>query len=295
MEASLERISQLPDALLVKILSSLPTTKVVATTLLSKQWRSIWNMVPSLKFICNGGNDLEGFIRRTMLSLEALYLQSLHMDVSLGQARNLCNTLRQTIRAILFRYIRCALETLKLRGKFGSIALQVPSPVCLKSLRTLHLEDLFYQDDESVVKFLAGCVSLEDLFVTRWGCDGVDTFTIAVPSLQELTIEDDVTIRPDLVMINAPELVEAKIWTRGVFGESLTSVKRLSLRMSRMEIPAGSIFNQLEYLQLLTSDPESWKLLRFMLDNSPNLQVLDIFSVSIASSTFHKKYCSSLV
>lgn len=44
-----------------------------------------------------------------------------------------------------------ALETLKLRG---SIILDVPSPVCLKSLTTLHLHDVFFKDDESVLPFI---------------------------------------------------------------------------------------------------------------------------------------------
>ncbi|KAL0711316.1 hypothetical protein Bca4012_018294 [Brassica carinata] len=198
-------ISQLPDGLLVKILSSLPTTKdVVATSVLSKQWRSLWKRVPNLTFNFNRGNDIQGFsdsVQRTMLSIEAPYLQSLHLDVSLGEDDRMDDFGEYPI--VLDK---CqSLETLKLRGDFGSIALEVPSPVCLKSLTILHLEDLFYEDDESVVNLLAGCISLEDLFVTRWGDDGLETFTVAVPSLQELTIEDNVYDDSDY-MINSPSL-----------------------------------------------------------------------------------------
>ncbi|KAJ4906470.1 F-box/LRR-repeat protein [Raphanus sativus] len=194
---SMDRISQVPDAVLAKILSSLPTTKgVVATAVLSKQWRFLWKMVPKLTFRYNGGNDIHGFsdsVRRTMLSLEALYLQSLHLDVSLGEDDRMdgfgelvgiaCGLhVRELVlelsRPGLNRYPiildNCqSLETLKLRG---SIALEVPSPVSLTSLRTLHLEDVFY-DSESVVNLLSGCVRLENLFVTRNSDNGVETFT----------------------------------------------------------------------------------------------------------------------
>ncbi|CAH8383796.1 unnamed protein product [Eruca vesicaria subsp. sativa] len=335
----MDMISQLPEALLVKILCSLPTTKeVVATSVLSKQWRSLWKMVPNLKFICNRGNHLEGFsdsVRRTMLSLETPCLQSLHLDVSLGQDESIddigelvgiaCglhvrDLVLELFNPVLKKYPiildNCqSLETLRLRGDFGSIALGVPSPLCLKSLRTLHLLDVFYQDDESVVNLFAGCVRLENLLVIRSGHDGVETFTIAVPSLQELTIDDDVygdsgyvinspslqklkikvvegkTIASELIMINAPELVEATIWTHDEFqlGESLTSVKRLSLRVnSLMEVPAGSIFKQLEYLQLLTDYLLSWNPLMVILDNSPNLQVLEIIGEHDAELTWEQ-------
>lgn len=319
----LDRISKLPDAVLVKILSSLPTTKdVVATSVLSKQWRSLWKMVPKLTFSYNGGNDIQGFsdsVRRTMLSLEAPYLQSLHLDVEgdrmdgFGELLGIACGLH--VRELVLKLYgpddnrhpiildNCpSLETLKVLGEYGSIALEVPSPVCLKSLRTLHLQDVFYEDDdESVENLLAGCVSLQDLFVARWGHDGVETFAVDVPSLQELTIEDNVFDNSDYVintpslkkitinaignpigsefmMIDAPELVEANIWTHADFlmGESFSSVKRLSLSISDLKVPAGSIFNQLEHLQLLTEHLDSWNPLMVMLDNSPNLQALEI-------------------
>ncbi|WZY91008.1 hypothetical protein YC2023_047743 [Brassica napus] len=331
---SLDRISHLPDDLLVKILSSLPTTKdVVATSVLSKQWRSLWKTVPRLKFICERPNDLQGFedsARRTMLSLQAPYLQSLHLDVSFSQGyidhhidlnklvkiacglhvRELVIKLLSPGLFIFHSLDECeTLETLKLRGSEESITLEVPSPCCLKSLRTLHLEDVVF--DDAVMDLLAGCVSLEDLMVSRYGHDDVETFTIAVPTLQDLAIDDEVgegtcskyvinspslktlkitaSIESGSCLIeNAPELVEAKLFIKEVIlGESLSSVKRLSLS-THMEVPACFIFNQLEYLQLFTCELKSWNFLMVLLDSCPNLQVLDINSVSIA--TVHLSY-----
>ncbi|CAN7138272.1 unnamed protein product [Brassica rapa subsp. narinosa] len=232
---SLDRISHLPDDLLVKILSSLPTTKdVVATSVLSKQWRSLWKMVPRLKFICERPNDLQGFedgARMTMLSLQAPYLQSLHLDVSFSQGyihhvidlnklvkiacglhvRELVIKLLRPELAIFLSLDECeTLETLKLRGSEESITLEVPSPCCLKSLRTLHLEDVVF--DDAVMDLLAGCDSLEDLMVSRYGHDDVETFTIAVPTLQDLAIRDEVSEGTcSNYVINSPSLKKLKI------------------------------------------------------------------------------------
>uniref|UniRef100_A0A1J3G585 Putative F-box/FBD/LRR-repeat protein n=1 Tax=Noccaea caerulescens TaxID=107243 RepID=A0A1J3G585_NOCCA len=131
----------------------------------------------------------------------------------------------------------------------------------------------------------------------------VETFTIAVPSLQRLTIYEGQEVggyvinAPSLKYLeiegfdshkfclieNAPELVEAKIVNvsdiinENILG-SLTSAKRLCLELSPLKItfPMGSIFYQLVYLELYTHKAEWWNLLLLMLNASPRLQVLKL-------------------
>ncbi|KAL6539881.1 hypothetical protein OROHE_011652 [Orobanche hederae] len=45
-----DRLSELPEVLIVEILSLLPMTQVVATMLLSKRWLHLWTTVPCLDF-----------------------------------------------------------------------------------------------------------------------------------------------------------------------------------------------------------------------------------------------------
>ena len=50
MEEEEDLISNLPDALLAYIISPLPYTEVVRTSVLSKRWESLWKHTPNLNF-----------------------------------------------------------------------------------------------------------------------------------------------------------------------------------------------------------------------------------------------------
>nr|VDC87771.1 unnamed protein product [Brassica oleracea] len=46
----MDRISHLPEEIISKILSFLPTRDVMRTMFLSKSWKSLWILVPRLEF-----------------------------------------------------------------------------------------------------------------------------------------------------------------------------------------------------------------------------------------------------
>ncbi|KAG7563677.1 F-box-like domain superfamily [Arabidopsis suecica] len=322
-----DRISELPEALLLEILSLLPTKDVRATSVLSNRWRSLWKMVPRLEF---NERMVSDNISRCLLSHQAPVLQSLHLEMNSDVFSNMVIGIlvgiafglhvRELVLYVygsqeLFRFpfSLCNCESLETLILGQNIIIDVPSPVCLNSLRTLDLDGVGYKDDESVLNLLSGCISLENLVVHRLEQADVKTFTLAVPSLQRLTLtaenddEDSVYVinAPSLKYLkfdgvlddtclieNTPELVEASLRDRGVdddddvsdivFGNilgSLTSVKRLSLEISaslEIKFPTGSIFSQLVSLELHTYEPEVWNLLSLMLDSSPILQVLKL-------------------
>ncbi|XP_020882518.1 F-box/FBD/LRR-repeat protein At3g26920-like [Arabidopsis lyrata subsp. lyrata] len=324
-----DRISELPEALLLEILSLLPTKDVRATSVLSKRWRSLWKMVPRLEF---DGRMFSDNISRCLLSHQAPVLQSLHLEMNSHVFSNMVIGIlvgiafglhvRELVLYVygsqeLFRFpfSLCNCESLETLILGQNIIIDVPSPVCLNSLRTLDLDGVGYKDDESVLNLLSGCISLENLVVHRLEQADVKTFTIAVPSLQRLTLtaenddEDSVYVinAPSLKYLkfdgvlddttclieNTPELVEASLRDddddgydeasyENILG-SITSVKRLSLKLSPLEItfPTGSIFYQLAYLELYTFRTEWWNLLTLMFDTSPNLLVLKLTGFKI--------------
>ncbi|XP_010426407.1 PREDICTED: FBD-associated F-box protein At3g49020-like [Camelina sativa] len=320
------RISELPEALLLHILSSLPTKTVVATSVLSKSWRSLWTLVPNLKFNSefyrSEHHRFSEIVFRSLLSHKAPVLESLHLvvvnksevlDVGIWVGIAFAHHVRKLVLdlhnqeeefarlpSVLWSYSN-TLETLELKDLF---LLDIPSSVCMKSLRKLHLDYVWFEDEESISKLFRGCPSLEDLFVNRKSNLDVGTFTIAVPSLQRLVIEDYFAGEGDggyvinapclkyldisglewlefCLIEKAPELVEAKIVDVSYIDNenillSLTSVKRLTLHLSPFKIkyPTSIIFYQLVYLELGTL--KRWNLLSLMLDSCPKLQTLKL-------------------
>ncbi|XP_010545533.1 PREDICTED: putative F-box/FBD/LRR-repeat protein At4g26350 [Tarenaya hassleriana] len=84
----MDRISLLPDVLLIRILSFVPTKDVFGTMVLSRRWQSLWTMVPRLEYASSGHETERGafteFVYRSLLSNKAPILESpcLHVDSS---------------------------------------------------------------------------------------------------------------------------------------------------------------------------------------------------------------------
>ncbi|EOA25807.1 hypothetical protein CARUB_v10019175mg [Capsella rubella] len=276
-------------------------------------------------------------VYKALLSHKAPLLQSLRLNIyshmcttkevriltDMASARNLRKHLRFMICVLNveigepLRFLAClnnceTLETLELKH---SVCKDAPSSFCLKSLRTLRLDSVEFKDNESVLNLLSSCPNLEDLVVRRhYSSSRVKTFTIAVPSLQRLSIHnyadiscgDYVINAPSLKYLkmkgfkaheigsflieNSPELVEANIiiYHANILG-SLGSLRRLSLETSAFEstFPTGSMFNELVYLELSTFTVDWWNLLTRMLDTSPNLRVLKL----ICTQQWHQYLC----
>ncbi|CAN7023476.1 unnamed protein product, partial [Brassica oleracea var. botrytis] len=319
-----DRISELPEALILRILCLLPMKVAIATSLLSKQWRYLWKLMPKLKFDyldhkCQLGTFSSNACR-TLLSHMAPVLQSLYLNVHLercnakdtgvllGIALGLhVHELVLEVRSRkVYKFPRSLFEvntlgTLRLRY---NVHMDVPSLVCFKSLRNLHLHYVDYMDNNSVTNLLGGCPNLKTLTVHRYSKSSVKTFTISVPSLEKLSIYNSnggqldwgyVINAPSLKILkikgicglgfclieNVMQLVEASIIDVSSISKenllgSLTSVKRLSLRISPLKVtfPTGSIFDQLVYLELHAYKEAWWNLLILMLDRSPKLKTL---------------------
>ncbi|ESQ45702.1 hypothetical protein EUTSA_v10011126mg, partial [Eutrema salsugineum] len=201
-------ISALPDDLLVRILSLVPTKDAVPTMILSKRWRSIWTMVPALQYleINNGTRGIKPrciwrFIDGSLQHHKAHVLETLailiggHCPVNTDVGKWIVNAVDRRVRELSFflswsaeptRLPTClyTCDTLVSMGLYDKVLVDVPSPACFPSLKALGLYHVLYKDEDSIVRFLSSCPILKHLAVHRHYYDNVKRFKIKVPSLE---------------------------------------------------------------------------------------------------------------
>lgn len=194
----MDMISELPDELLLKVLSLLPAKDVVATMVLSRRWRFLWKFVPKLEYDYN----IAQFVNSYLQLHEAPVLESLYFKlnqktadiVDIG-ACAMRRCLRELIietdfshfytQTLVFIPGSCLLVTLSLNNAFlDDFYSPIISFPCLKKLSLIRIK--YIGRDEFVNKLLSNCPVLEDLAVDRCEDDYVFNFTIRVPSLESL-------------------------------------------------------------------------------------------------------------
>lgn len=277
-----DMLDQLDENLILKILSLVPIKTAVSTSVLSKEWQSRWKSVPELNFNSEDyQSEHQAFsetVQKSLLSYEPKVLESFHLSFGSDKAdavdviRWIKTAFALNLRTLVLEFLfepfevdnfvftssLCTCDTL-VTLKLGSLILvDIPAPGSMKSLKTLHLIQVLYRNDESICNLLSGCPRLEELVVERSYESTVKIFTIKVPSLQRLRIYDSnfhdeldgyVIDVPSLkyleigelgcphFSLNASELVEANIaGVYNVMDESLVSVRRLVLNVSPSQV-----------------------------------------------------------
>ncbi|CDY32921.1 BnaC02g12050D [Brassica napus] len=212
----MDRLSQLPDDLLIKILSFVPTKCAVATSILSKRWLSLWTLVPGLVFedFSEEENEeineihvrsLSQFVSGTLLLHKAAVLERVHLNSATE-----CSPweIGLWVRIAVDRF---TLETLQLRRVILS---EVPCRLSFPSLTKLRLLSVKYSDDGSFSRIVSNCPILDDLVVETCHRDNVATFTVNLPSLQSLSVRNTVRESPPddhLVVIHSQSLKQLDI------------------------------------------------------------------------------------
>ncbi|XP_006280483.2 putative F-box/FBD/LRR-repeat protein At5g56810 [Capsella rubella] len=236
-----DMISHLPNDLLFRILSLIPVSDAMSTSQLSKRWRPVWKMLPTLVYdenSCPNIGSLGGFVqfcgrslhlheaplvktlnlklRKHSDSLDSLLFPMIHstlLEISISSTTYPCY-----YSHISFTNNLDVFQTLVVLKLQGHILLDVvESPVCFRSLKSLYLKCVKFECEDSFSRLLSSCPVLEELFIQRLCSVGRFVFSISVPTLQRLsfTKEQGYYCNDDaIVEVIAPLLKYLKIFDR---------------------------------------------------------------------------------
>ncbi|XP_018492037.1 FBD-associated F-box protein At5g38590 [Raphanus sativus] len=208
----MDSISALPDELLGKILSLVPTKLAVSTSIFSKRWKFLWMYLLKLDFIDRDESllVLKDFIHKNLPLHRAPVIESLRLSLYESIETNIKpEDIRTWVEIAASRHLReldvsyssdkkenmvpdtlfaCkTLVVLKLR--FLTLVDVPPSTACcLPSLKTLLLELVVFEDKEPFQALLSICPVLEDLEVWFREDESMEEFAINVPSLRKLCL-----------------------------------------------------------------------------------------------------------
>ncbi|KFK38466.1 hypothetical protein AALP_AA3G116600 [Arabis alpina] len=305
-------------------LKTIPIVDAVKTMLLSKRWRFVWTMVPKLDYTDSYKDEKSVwyFLDKSLQQHKAPVLERLH--IRLGEQCPVDADVGKWVLDAVNRYVQYlyldfknptslpkslyTCKTLVQLTLSGNILVDVPSPVCLPSLRYLCLHHVDYKDQDSHVRLLSSCTVLKDLVVFRKMDDNVTSFCVKVPSLKKLTYNQSndsgrlplVIDSPGLhylkivdpfgdygSVLNTPRLVVADVDVVTSFGfhpndkflTSFSSVMSLHLILTNVACCSAINFSRLRVFTLRLYRSEYWlEPLMLLLHNSPKLKVLKINS-----------------
>ncbi|KAK4268318.1 hypothetical protein QN277_024993 [Acacia crassicarpa] len=280
-----DRISHIPDELLLHILSSksLQTKDVVATSVLSKRWRSLWHSIPKLEFDdLRFGRRYESFLQFVAATLNLVDLKSVKMFVlKCGHFGEYYGKSCDKFDSWLNTVLKSKLEYLNLWFPIGfDFLIRVPLPstifkcssirilklarvnvsdlsdVNLPSLKTLHLTNVEFPNPESLALLLSKCVRLEELL------------------LLSLEFPDDEVTKLNIGKLH--NLVIAFVPVELFSMEAISNVTFLRLRKHNVfgdyEFPTFPVFYNLSHLEI----QNGWTSMFSCLPNFPKLETLII-------------------
>ncbi|KAJ4783371.1 FBD-associated F-box protein [Rhynchospora pubera] len=233
-----DRLSDLPDDLLLHIMCFLPTRLAVNTCILSKRWRNLWRYLPCLHFDAYHDDNFVQFITsffnlRSNCHIDTFQLHGLAMNHCWLATRPLVTQVLESRPRVLSiksgvsswgqldfdSVFTCAsVEKMELVEVF----FPRKSPITLFNLKRLNLTRTEL-DGECVNNLISGCPVLEEL-VMNYCSFWFPNVTIVSHSLKKLSIDgceyyDNVQIHlsvPSLVSLHVTQVMLGRIWLKNM-------------------------------------------------------------------------------
>ncbi|CAN1264703.1 F-box/FBD/LRR-repeat protein At4g00160 [Linum perenne] len=307
-----DRISELPDEILHKILWNVTSSKqVTKTSVLSRRWQSLWGTYPDVEFDKEeyGGRhgsiitaafhkfvdaSIEKFALNGQLSMRTLDIRidgvqtkpyrfpPIQRLLKLASARNAESVTILSGRDIFLPYQSlsdsCA-KTLRLKGIVFDLDKYSDSPLSFTSLRTLELEPIVLDNEQSFTSLVASCPFLETL--TIGGIREVRKLLVSnVPNLEYFRI--DSCLSPEEIEIEAPALETLRL----TVSNRVTKLHLITPQLTYLDIehyssltgealcPVISKLQSLKFLSLYSLE-ELGKKLKLSI---PTLEVFELYA-----------------
>ncbi|XP_071740591.1 putative F-box/FBD/LRR-repeat protein At1g16940 [Rutidosis leptorrhynchoides] len=286
-------ISQLPDELLIKILSLLPAADVTRSRILSNRWKHLWAFLPNLHIViphskgrANKLNDSVDQILALRLTFQKFLLQCSH--------GNDANHVKNWLRIVT----QCKVEEFEFRS---AVLLKPEVEILFPCLKKMNLQCMEFVDENLLMDLISRCPVLEELCLDklRLTCKS-HMVKISSLSMRRLTIKESDFKNQELVidipkleylhlkscyfrsytLVNPASLVEAKIsdssnyliqLLRFVSSTKIMTLTRKSLLalggIQNINLP---MFPNLVKLEIVGE----WNPLLNLLNNMPNLECL---------------------
>nr|GEX23293.1 hypothetical protein [Tanacetum cinerariifolium] len=225
-----DRISLLPDCLIIEIISLLPTTKeAIKTSALSKRWQYLWTHVPYLIFLKRHDDnhsisDFFSFVDQTLtqcrqsnlikFSVQTTYDIQFESQVNSWIRYAVNRNVQDLCLALWTRFefeLRYGLffTNSSFTNLFVSRCNFIPScAISWNKLTTLHIAHANLNED-LIENILSGSPLLEDLVL--YNCDGFKRIDITSKSVKNFLFYGYVSSRDDIIEINAPYIVSLAI------------------------------------------------------------------------------------
>ncbi|XP_058202586.1 FBD-associated F-box protein At3g49020-like [Rhododendron vialii] len=266
-----DRISNLPEDIMVCTLSLLPTNYAVATSILSTKWKRMWTSITDLdiEFLDSKGRgsrcekSFVKFVHHVLLSLDGSNLDGFRVS---------CEGVSPCFKASHVKSWVTTRQQFHVVLKLGyCFFLPVPSLVRLQNLKTLLLHSAVFRDGDSAYRLISSCPVLEDLSLIK--CRGRDfrLLKISAPLLKRLVVSylEPACYWPDDVLYHTFEL-----YSFDNTEEPDEDDFKLSFEFLLHQTLKLPTFHNLTRLELGVNNRVRWVLLPYLLESSPNLTSL---------------------
>ncbi|KAM1755604.1 hypothetical protein ACFX12_007920 [Malus domestica] len=278
-----DRISQLPDPVLCRMLSSIPTKYAVRTSVLSKRWKNVWAFVPNIdlddenEHFYRRNRDTNDYVRFSMFVDRVLFLH----ETNIHKFRLHCSNVEDF--APIEGWIRSAIgrnavEFDLLVESFTNQNFKLPQNLTIHGDVGPHV--LNFKISAPELKKLR--IRLRDVALIGV----VNNFSVSAPKLETLDVTEDVLSNYNLK--SSKSLVKASVnlyhhvaCLHREFSNlsakllaGISKVKCLYLSAHSLKVCCLPAFDNLSELKLVLHNCYNWELLTELLKRSPKLEHL---------------------